>query len=801
MSDDNGGRRTQLHDLRLEAFASESGAPRARRSTDAIVAVVGLGLVVLTAWLSEGSSRLEQSLSNVAVALPDWVQWLAEMSYLMGALYILGVLVGVGLVARHRKDVLRDVFVAIVLTILTVILLTRLLDGTWPDVAVFESDRPAETYPAVFLAILTAVQGTAGPHFSRPLRHVGWFFVGLMTLAALTANITLLRDTSGALVTGVAVAAIVHLIFGSPGGRPSLGRIERALQGFGIEVTRCTYAAARSDSFTAVRTVAADGRRLEVKVYGRDAWNTQFLWKAWRFAWYWDSGPKLGMTRVQQVEHEALAVLMAERAGTSVPTIEAAGASAVGDALLVTVEAERSLADLAPEAVTDDLLMAVWSEAKKLHAARIVHGQLNATHIVVDDDGRPVLVDLELSEMNAPGEHRRAERTELLVSTIVLVGPDRALNAARSALGDKELAATLPYLQDAAVTPGLRRQTRHVGLKMKDIREQTAQLVGEDPPELERLRRVSVGSVLMTAVTAMAIYFVITALADIGWDTIVESLQGATWSLVLVALVLAQLTNAGGGLAVVGAAPRPIPLGIATTEQFAVGFINLAVPSTAARVAMNIRFFQKFGIGATAATTLGAITGVAGFVVQVALLLLILLGGNQTMDWAELRFDGAILRIAAIAVVVALVGVVVVLAIRRVRTFVVERIREPLKDFRGAFRVLRSPRNTLMILGGNLLSQLLFAAALGLCVRSVGGDVSYAELIWINTIVSLFAGLMPVPGGIGVTEAGLIAGLTSAGVDNSTAVAAVIVYRMCTYYLPPIWGWFAMRYLTRNDYL
>ena len=106
-----------------------------------------------------------------------------------------------------------------------------------------------------------------------------------------------------------------------------------------------------------------------------------------------------------------------------------------------------------------------------------------------------------------------------------------------------------------------------------------------------------------------------------------------------------------------------------------------------------------------------------------------------------------------------------------------------------------------MLFGGNLVSQLFFAAALGLCVRAVGGSVGFGELVFINTVVSLFAGMAPVPGGIGVTEAGLIGGLTAVGVPEETAIAAVIVYRMCSYYLPPSWGWFAMRWLTRNDYL
>jgi uncharacterized protein (TIRG00374 family) len=95
----------------------------------------------------------------------------------------------------------------------------------------------------------------------------------------------------------------------------------------------------------------------------------------------------------------------------------------------------------------------------------------------------------------------------------------------------------------------------------------------------------------------------------------------------------------------------------------------------------------------------------------------------------------------------------------------------------------------------------LFASGLTLCVLAVGGSVSLGEAIFIDVTVSLFAGLMPVPGGIGVTEAGLSAGLTAVGVPSDIAVSAVVVYRVVSYYLPPVWGYFCLRWLTRRDYL
>ena len=39
------------------------------------------------------------------------------------------------------------------------------------------------------------------------------------------------------------------------------------------------------------------------------------------------------------------------------------------------------------------------------------------------------------------------------------------------------------------------------------------------------------------------------------------------------------------------------------------------------------------------------------------------------------------------------------------------------------------------------------------------------------------------------------------GVDQSTAFAIAITQRLCTYYLPPIWGYFSLRWLSRKGYV
>jgi MFS superfamily sulfate permease-like transporter len=49
--------------------------------------------------------------------------------------------------------------------------------------------------------------------------------------------------------------------------------------------------------------------------------------------------------------------------------------------------------------------------------------------------------------------------------------------------------------------------------------------------------------------------------------------------------------------------------------------------------------------------------------------------------------------------------------------------------------------------------------------------------------------------------ASLSAGLIAVGVPQSTAFAIAITQRLSTFYLPPIWGYVSLHWLTRKGYV
>jgi uncharacterized protein (TIRG00374 family) len=148
-------------------------------------------------------------------------------------------------------------------------------------------------------------------------------------------------------------------------------------------------------------------------------------------------------------------------------------------------------------------------------------------------------------------------------------------------------------------------------------------------------------------------------------------------------------------------------------------------------------------------------------------------------------------------VILAVVGIAVAVFVPRVR----RTDRSASVGGREAIRVLRTPTKVFELFAGNLVAQVILAVVLGICLRAFGHHASLAELILVNTLASLLAGVLPIPGGIGVMEAAISGGLVAVGIPESAAVATAIAFRLVTFYLPPIWGVVAMRILRRRAYI
>jgi uncharacterized membrane protein YbhN (UPF0104 family) len=232
--------------------------------------------------------------------------------------------------------------------------------------------------------------------------------------------------------------------------------------------------------------------------------------------------------------------------------------------------------------------------------------------------------------------------------------------------------------------------------------------------------------------------------------------------------------------------------------QSAIKFINLTVPSSAGRIGMNLRFLQRMGVPVGQAAVAGAVDDVSETIVQATLLLLTLPFIDVTLKTSDLKIGTPDSGLVAAIVIVLVVAIAVILAVPSLRAKVVPAVHD---SFSGLRTVMRIRRKRLELFGGNVASELLYALALGAACQAYGVHLSLAELLFVNTAASVLSSLIPSPGGIGAAEASLTAGLIAVGVDDSTAFAIALTQRFCTFYLPPIWGYFSLKWLKDKGYI
>jgi len=784
--------------------------------------VVLLALAVLTVvaltFPAPGPTSIDSLVTGLVRELPGLFGWFWELSYDLLITWTL-VLIAFALFAHRRKRLLFEELLAGAVAVGCALVAGWLAGTDWSDSfkAVAASGSPP-IYLAVRLALATAVVVVASPYMARPFRYLGRSVVGIGAAAGIALGTSLPIGMVAAFAVGIGSAAIVHLLFGSPAGRLTVDQIADALAELGVDATGLHQAPLEPRGVEIATAEAPDGRSLLVKVYGRDAWDGQLLASAWSSLWYRGDTPHLSLGRREQVEHEAFVTLLAERAGVSVLPVVAAGMAFQRDALLVTETTSRSLGTLDPQQVNDELLESIWRNLGRLHAMGVAHRRLDASRILIRPDGTPAFGDFGGAAVAADDSEIAADRAQVLVATALAAGPERAASAAAAALGDDALSQALPLLQPAAFERPTRRAVSEQDWDLEALRKASADAAGVELPKLAKLRRVSIQSIGLVLLIALVAYAIISALADVGLANLVDEFAAADLGWLAVALALSPVIPVAQAVATLGASFRPLRFGPVLMLEYAIQFIALAVPSSAARLALDVRFFGRNGIEGGAALSIGVIASVCGFIIQVLLIVVISLSGLASLDLggagatttssaSDASSTGGHPLLLLTAGLVVL-GVIVTLAVPKYRTAVrlaVPRYRAMLRaqasSAATALRVLRSPPKVGLILAGNLGAQVLQAIILGLCLRAFGYHATMAELILVNTIANLFAGFMPVPGGMGVAEAAYTAGLVALGVPNAPALSTSIAFRMVTYYLPPVWGSIAIRWLRQHSYL
>ncbi|MGE0795500.1 MAG: lysylphosphatidylglycerol synthase domain-containing protein [Acidimicrobiia bacterium] len=116
----------------------------------------------------------------------------------------------------------------------------------------------------------------------------------------------------------------------------------------------------------------------------------------------------------------------------------------------------------------------------------------------------------------------------------------------------------------------------------------------------------------------------------------------------------------------------------------------------------------------------------------------------------------------------------------------------------GLLRRLRTDRRCARLLAAQAALTASLAASFLAALHTVSASAPMAAALALYLAVSALAAGGPLPGGLGVVEPALAAGLMVLGVPAAPAVAGVIVFRAVSYWLPLLPAAFAYRRLRRE---
>lgn len=318
--------------------------------------------------------------------------------------------------------------------------------------------------------------------------------------------------------------------------------------------------------------------------------------------------------------------------------------------------------------------------------------------------------------------------------------------------------------------------------------------------ELNR-RRIIVGAILILAALG-GLYFLIPKLA--GLDQTWGQLRHGDSLLLGVAASLELVSVAGYALlfaAVFGRDMPRIDWRVSIKIPLAgIAAIRLLAAAGAGAVAVTVWALRRAGMSPGVI----ACRMVASYVLQYSVYLAALLACGLGLHFGVFAGGGAI-ELTLIPALLSAAAIVLVASMSFVPQDFQRRL-ERLARRRGAVGRLaarlasvpeavgagvRTAMELLRVRRAGLLGALIYwafdIAVLGLCFRAFGSILPLAVLV-MGYFLGTLGSLLPLPGGIGGVEGGMIGAFAAFGVPGGRAVVGVLAYRAISFWLPTLPG-------------
>jgi undecaprenyl-diphosphatase len=666
----------------------------------------------------------------------------------------------------------------------------------------------------------------ASSWLSQRWRRALWGGVVVLTLLRVVASGEPPLDLIIAVAVGLALGSLALVVFGSPSADPSGEELVGVLQAIG-DPAAIAQAGGGTESASplAYLVTMRDGTLLDLRLrtpHDRSADLLDRLWRYVRLRSIDSDAPFSTLSR--RVEHEALSLTMAAKAGARVRDVRAMVAAPSGCIGLLVEHIPNAVA-ASDESVTVDRaqLIDLWRQVALLHRRRIAHRSLTLAHVAVVDQGaagapgdtnaapggapgmagvardeRTILDGFDRSRITATDRDLAVDTAQLLVDSALRVGAEPAVEAAVAVLGSNAVVRAVPFLQPPALPGATRRSLRANKAVLDEIRTAVQRGTDAQLAPLDRLDRIRPRTAVSIVALAVAFYALLPQLARA--EETAQAAASANWWWLGPIVAGSAATYLFAALAFVASAPGPLPFFSAVRLQVASSFVSQIAPANTGGLAAGVRFLQRAGFEPAAATTAVGLNAIGGLAVHLSLTAAFI-AWTGTSGVGGFSLPQANTLLVVIAVVVSASGLVVGLvpSVRR-------RVAKPLvAHARTAAQTLATvvtdPLRVLELLAGATGITLCYTLTLAAAIQAFGGGISFPQIGAAYLVSSALASAAPTPGGLGALEAALVAALTGYGMGDTAAISAVLTFRLATFWLPVLPGWLMFHQMQRRGEL
>lgn len=405
--------------------------------------------------------------------------------------------------------------------------------------------------------------------------------------------------------------------------------------------------------------------------------------------------------------------------------------------------------------------------------------------MLIDEAGKPWVIDYGFAEVASSRTHRLMDIAEFLMSTALVTTPERTIKAARQVLGKDSVLAAAPYVQMAVfsgATTTLARNNKHV---YKALRELLANMAGENG-EIEEVKVQRVSLKMLFNLTLLGIFMLVVIPQFKQFRGAFEALDGINNWWLLPILAASALTYVSAALSLVSLAP--IPLGVRRTllVQVASSYASKALPSGLGGAALFVRFLRREGMDVSSGTALMVgqrLIGAVMFFVPLGALLV--LQGESVRELFHIKIDPIVVYVVLGVLALAAVLLIVHAKLRMQALQAINNVKNELQELAG------SPRELMLSALFSFGTTAAYVFALWFALQAVGVHLNLLAVIIVYATATLLGTASPAPGGLGAFEVAMVAALIGMRVPHGDAYAAVILYRLATYWAPIPFGFLA----------